>query len=32
MKEEGYANIEIARALGVSEGSIRNWFKREEGC
>ena len=31
MKQEGQSNVEIARRLGVSEGSIRNWLKREEG-
>jgi DNA-binding CsgD family transcriptional regulator len=30
MKEEGQSNMEIARMLGVSEGSIRNWLKKEE--
>jgi DNA-binding NarL/FixJ family response regulator len=32
LKEAGRSNIEIARALGVSEGSIRNWLKKEEEC
>ena len=31
MKEEGHSNIDIAKALGVSEGSIRNWLKKKEG-
>jgi len=31
LKGEGNSNVEIARRLGVSEGSIRNWLKREEG-
>lgn len=30
MKQEGQSNVEIARRLGVSEGSIRNWLKKEE--
>ncbi len=30
MKQEGQSNVEIARVLGVSEGSIRNWLKKEE--
>lgn len=32
LKMEGRTNIEIAREMGVSEGSIRNWLKKEEGC
>ena len=27
MRDEGKNNSEIARALGVSEGTVRNWFK-----
>ncbi|MHB9147432.1 MAG: AAA family ATPase [Candidatus Amoebophilus sp.] len=30
MKQQGQSNVEIARVLGVSEGSIRNWLKKEE--
>jgi RecA-family ATPase len=29
MKAEGRSNIAIAKALGVSEGSIRHWLKKE---
>ena len=30
MKASGRSNIEIAKTLGVTEGSIRHWLKKEE--
>jgi RecA-family ATPase len=30
LKAQGRSNVEIAKALGVSEGSIRHWLRKEE--
>ena len=30
LKEQGYSNSAIAKALGVSEGTLRNILKKEE--